>query len=599
MLSPNLFGAMDLNSVLKILLVVTRLRYFRKNGLTGLGSSLSATQHSRLGLHMWMWTVRGSKVFGRGRHSQKAALIVLLLTVSLLTLMLPSSLVSADTGQGAYAPNRSLSPTNIPSAPSPADSVVVNLITEEKLGQLADGVTYDFWTFNGTVPGPLIRLRLNQTVEMHIINPPNSTMTHSIDSHAILGTGGGGALSQTPPGQESVFQFKALRVGLFMYHCATPDIPSHIANGMYGLILVEPPGGLPKVNKEFYIAQGEFYTTGPFGQKGFQGFDFQKADSETPDYVVFNGRTDSMTGNRTLQVNVGDTVRIFFLNAGPNLDSSLHIIGGMLDRVYSEGSLLSPPLLNVQTTLVPAGGSVMVEFTAEVPSTLTIVDHSLFRIHHGALGYIKVVGPANPALFSSIKNATITENMNMSTTTAETATNSSSSATSNATTVYIVNFAYSPADITVPVGTTVTWINQDSVGHTVTEGDPNSPKPANLRVFDSSGEASSGKVALMGPGSSWSYTFTTAGTYEYYCIVHPYMIGHVTVTSSSASASNSSTGQGYSDLTNFTITVNGRDIVALGALGIVVLVGLMLIFARTGRKESDKTLPVQPAQGKA
>ena len=562
----------------------------------GISSICDTTQALPLGLYMWTWNVRGSRV-SLGERRPKAALIVLLLMISLLTVMLPSSLVSADTGQAAYAPNRSLSPTDVPPAASQADRVVVRLITEEKLGQLADGVTYDYWTFNGTVPGPFIRLRVNQTVEMHIINPANSTMTHSIDSHAILGTGGGGALSQTPPGQESIFQFKALREGLFMYHCATPDIPTHIANGMYGLILVEPAGGLPKVNKEFYIAQGEFYTTGPFGQKGSQGFSFQKADSETPDYVVFNGRTDSMTGNRTLHVNVGDTVRIFFLNAGPNLDSSLHIIGGMLDRVYSEGSIVSPPLLNVQTTLVPAGGSVMVEFTAEVPSTLTIVDHSLFRIHHGALGYIKVAGQANPALFSSIKNATITQSMNMSTATTEAVTNSSSSATSNATTVYIVNFAYSPADITVPVGTTVTWINQDSVGHTVTEGDPNSPKAANLRMFDSSGEATTGKVALMGAGSSWSYTFTTPGTYEYYCIVHPYMIGHVTVTS--ASASSSSTGQGYSDLTNFTITVSGSDIVALGALGIVVLVGLMLIFARTGGKERDKTPSVQPAAGQA
>jgi plastocyanin len=354
---------------------------------------------------------------------------------------------------------------------------------------------------------------------------------------------------------------------------------------MYGLILVEPLDGLPKVNDEFYIAQGEFYTTGPFGQKGFQGFDFQKADAETPDYVVFNGRVGSMTGNRSLQVNVGDTVRIFFLNAGPNLDSSLHIIGGMLDRVYLEGSLLSPPLLDIQTTLVPAGGSVMVEFTAEVPGTLTVVDHSLFRIHHGALGYIKVNGPANPALFSSIKNATITESMNTSMTTIEAITNSSASASSNATTVYIVNFAYSPSDITVPVGTTVTWINQDSVGHTVTEGDPNSPKTASARVFDSSGEGLTGKVALIGPGQSWSYTFTSAGTYEYYCIVHPYMIGYVTVTS--ASGSNATQSPGYGQLTNFSITSGGSGIVALSAVGIVILVGLMLVFARPRRTESS------------
>jgi nitrite reductase (NO-forming) len=466
---------------------------------------------------------------------------------------------------------------------------VITLVTEEKLGQLADGVTYDFWTFNGTVPGPLIRLRLNQTVEMHIVNLPNSTMTHSIDSHAILGPGGGGAISQTPPGQESIFQFKALRAGLFMYHCATPDIPTHIANGMYGMILVEPLGGLPKVDREFYIAQGEFYTQGPFGQQGFQGYSFQKADAETPDYVVFNGRVGSLTGNRSLQAKVGETVRIFFLNAGPNLDSSFHVIGGILDRVYLEGSIISPPLLNVQTTLVPAGGSVMVEFTAEVPGKLTIVDHSLFRIHHGALGIINVIGPSNPSIYSSIKNATITGNMsmpNMNETTTENSTlPTPTGTTSNTTIVTILNSAYLPAQLTITVGTTVTWINKDSIGHTVTEGDPNSPTQPALRTFDSSGQAGSGQVSLLQPGQSWSYTFTTPGTYNYYCIVHPYMTGQITVLP--AAGSNSS--QGYGDLTNFEITLNGKDLLGMCAFGIIVLVALMLILSRSGRKEGETT----------
>jgi nitrite reductase (NO-forming) len=532
---------------------------------------------------MWTAKVGSSRISINGRVP-KVTLILILLAISFLSVTLPEVNVSADSTQPAYAPNRSKSPTDIPSAPSPADRVVVRLVTQEKLGQLADGVAYDYWTFNGTVPGPFIRLRLNQTVEMHILNLPNSTMTHSIDSHAILGTGGGSVYSQTPPGQESVFQFKALRVGLFMYHCATPDIPTHIANGMYGMILVEPPGGLPKVDREFYIAQGEFYTQGPFGQKGFQAFSFQKADAETPDYVVFNGRVGSLTANRSLQVKVGETVRIFFLNAGPNRVSSLHIIGGMLDKVYVEGSIVSPPLLNVQTTLVPAGGSVMVEFTAEVPAKLTIVDHSLFRIHHGALGIINVVGAQNPAVFSSIKNATITENTTMSMTATESSSNTSGTGASN-NTVLILNYAYVPADLTVPIGTTVTWINQDSVGHTVTEGDPNSPKQANLRAFDSSGEAVTGKVALIGAGESWSYTFTTTGTYEYYCIVHPYMIGHITV--SSTTGTNGSQGPSYSDLTNFTITLTGQSLVGLGALGIVVLVAIMLLFARSGKKPTN------------
>jgi len=459
----------------------------------------------------------------------------------------------------------------------------VTLVTEEVLGQLANGVTYTFWTFNGTVPGPFIRLREGQVVEMHIKNSANSTMVHSIDSHAILGTGGGSAFSQTAPGNESIFQFTAMRAGLFMYHCATAPIPAHIANGMYGLILVEPKGGLPKVDREFFVAQGEFYTQGPFGQLGFQGFSYAKAFAETPDYVVFNGMVGSLTGNRTMRANVGDTVRIFFLNAGPNLDSSFHVIGGILDRVYVEASLLSPPLLNVQTTLVPAGGAVMVEFKAEVPATLTLVDHSLFRILRGALGTIKVQGPSNPAIIMSIKNGTGPApgtTMNMTSETQTTASNQTLSS-SNSTVVIIQNFAYNPSQITVTAGTTVTWINRDTVGHTVTEGNPQAPKPANQRLFDSSHGTEGGNVITIAPGQSFSFTFTTPGQYDYYCIPHSYMTGHVTVLPAATGAQQS---QGYGDLTNFSIVVTGRDLISLSAFAVVILVAVMLIFARAGRK---------------
>jgi len=530
--------------------------------------------------------LRHAKVPTRG-FTARAFLIVALIVFSILSIPFLTLKVSGD-GSASVAPDRSRSPTDIPPSPSASDRVEVTLVTEEKLGQLADGVTYNFWTFNGTVPGPFIRLRLNQTVEMHIVNLANSTMTHSIDSHAILGTGGGGALSQTPPGQESVFQFKALRAGVFMYHCATPDIPSHIANGMYGLILVEPPGGLPKVDREFYVAQGEFYTTGPFGQQGLQGFSFQKAQAETPEYVVFNGRVGAFTGDRALQAKVGESIRIFFLNAGPNLDSSFHVIGGILDKVYVEGSIVSPPLLNVQTTLVPAGGAVMVEFTAEVPAKLNLVDHSLFRINRGAIGMINVAGAPNPAVFSSIKNATVSanntmENMNMTETQSSAA--STAASASNSTIVLILNYAYVPAQLTITTGTTVTWVNKDSVGHTVTEGDPASPKQPAIRIFDSSNEASTGKVQLMQSGDSWSHTFNTPGTYTYYCIVHPYMTGQIIVQPAS---SPSNVPQGYADLTNFQLILTGQEIFGLCAFSIVILVSLALVFSHSGRKEEKK-----------
>lgn len=526
-----------------------------------------------------------------GQHGREAIFIMIILAVSMMAVPFFEPSVLGQSTSAAYAPDRSKSPTDIPAAPSSADRVVVNLVTQELLGQLADGVTYTFWTFNGTVPGPFIRLRVGQTVEMHIQNLANSTMTHSIDSHAILGTGGGSVYSQTPPGQESIFQFQAMREGLFMYHCATADIPTHIANGMYGMILVEPKNGLPKVDREFYVAQGEFYTQGPFGQQGHQDFSFQKANAETPEYVVFNGRVGALTGNRTLQAKVGETIRIFFLNAGPNLISSFHAIGGILDRVYAEGAIISPPLLNVQTTLVPAGGSAMMEFTAEVPSKLTLVDHALFRIHRGAVGMIAVTGTPNPNIFSSIKNATqgpqTDQHMvNMTTATSTTATANQGVNPSTAVQVTIQNYAYQPSDLTIVAGTTVTWVNKDSTGHTVTEGTPNSPKDPSSRAFDSAHGTSGANVIMIPFDGSWSFTFTTPGQYDYYCVPHPYMIGHITVLPSGTSEPQS---YGYGDLTNFSIVVSGRDMVAFSALGLIVLVGVLLVFSRPKGKREQNT----------
>ncbi|HMK84191.1 MAG TPA: multicopper oxidase domain-containing protein, partial [Candidatus Bathyarchaeia archaeon] len=303
-------------------------------------------------------------------HAVEAAIIMAMLATSILTSPLLDPTVSGQSTTPAYAPNISKSATDLPAVPSLSDKVVVTLVTKEVLGQLADGTTYTYWTYNGTVPGPFIRLRVGQVVTMHMKNPANSTMTHSIDSHGIMGPGGGSALSQTAPGNESVFQFTAVYPGLFVYHCGTPDIPTHIANGMYGMMLIEPKDGLSRADEEFYVEQGEVYTIGGYGQQGHQDFSFQKAQAETPDYVVFNGRVGALTGNRTMRVKVGDTVRVFFGNIGPNLVSSLHIIGGILNRVYLEGSLISPPVMDLQTTLVPAGGTVMIEFTAQTPGIL-------------------------------------------------------------------------------------------------------------------------------------------------------------------------------------------------------------------------------------
>jgi nitrite reductase (NO-forming) len=281
--------------------------------------------------------------------------------------------------------------------PSGDGKVHITLETREVPAQLADGVGYTFWTFGGTVPGPMLRIREGDTVEVNLVNSPDSTMPHSVDFHAATGPGGGAAATQTPPGESRSFQFKALNPGVFVYHCATPHVPSHIANGMYGLIVVEPKEGLPAVDREFYVVQGEVYTTGRLGAPGMQALDLQKLRGEDPEYFLFNGRVGALTGDGALTAEVGDTVRLF-VGVGGFAISSFHVIGEIFDRVYPEGGF--PPVEHVQTTLIPAGGATIVEFKVEVPGTYALVDHTLVRaIDRGAAGHLVVTGPADPAVF--------------------------------------------------------------------------------------------------------------------------------------------------------------------------------------------------------
>jgi nitrite reductase (NO-forming) len=283
----------------------------------------------------------------------------------------------------------------------PATLVKVELETREVNAVMADGITYTFWTFNGTVPGPMLRVRQGDTVELSLKNAPESLTTHSIDLHAVTGQGGGAAFTQVAPGTDGSFRFKAMNPGVYVYHCATPMVAHHISNGMYGLIVVEPPEGLAPVDREYYVMQGDFYLEGDRGQPGHQGFAVNKMLDETPTYVLFNGGVGSLTGKNALHAKAGERIRIFFGVGGPNLTSSFHVIGEIFDKVYPEGA--SEPQTNVQTTMVPAGGATIVEFTADVPGTLTAVDHSLGRLEKGAAAQIVVEGEAKPDIFEPIK----------------------------------------------------------------------------------------------------------------------------------------------------------------------------------------------------
>ena len=290
-------------------------------------------------------------------------------------------------------------PAQIQAGPREPQTVRIDFETIEIEGQLADGTTYKYWTFNGKVPGPFYRVRVGDTLEVHLRNLTNSTMAHSVDFHAVTGPGGGATMSQTPPGEETMFTAKALNPGLFVYHCATPMVAEHIANGMYGLILVEPEEGLPPVDREFYVMQGELYTNEAFGSTGLLTENVSALLNEDPEYLVFNGAVGGLTEQKPLKAKVGETVRIFFGVGGPNFTSSFHVIGEIFDRVYDQASLTSPALTNIQTTLVPPGGATMVEFDLEVPGRYILVDHALARLQRGLAGFLIVEGAENPEIY--------------------------------------------------------------------------------------------------------------------------------------------------------------------------------------------------------
>lgn len=305
----------------------------------------------------------------------------------------PQHTVTADL---TYAPNVPLPITRT----SPV-RVIVNLVAEEKAGELAPGVTYNFWMYNGHVPGPFIRVRVGDVLEVHLKNL-SPDKTHTVDFHAVTGPGGGAPVLMANPGQETVGQFKMLHPGLFVYHCAANPMPAHMSNGLYGMLLVEPEGGLAKVEREYYVMQSEFYTEGGVGKQGLQAYSSSKASAETPEYVVFNGNASSLTGTKMLQAKVGETLRIFFGNAGPNKISAFHVVGTSFDRIYRDGGMKHADE-NIQTALIAPGSAAIAEFQVLVPGHYTLLDHSIFRTERGAMGMLNVDGADVPQVYRKIQ----------------------------------------------------------------------------------------------------------------------------------------------------------------------------------------------------
>ena len=289
------------------------------------------------------------------------------------------------------------------------ETVRVDLETVELDARLDSNSTYTFWTFNGRVPGPFVRVRVGDHVEVHLKNNENSAMMHNVDFHAATGPGGGAAATTAAPGEEKTFTFKALNPGLFVYHCAVPPVAQHISRGMYGLILVEPEGGLAPVDHEFYVMQGEIYTEESFGAPGLLTESYEKLLNETPEYFVFNGHVASLTEHYPLKAKVGETIRLFFGVGGPNFTSSFHVIGEIVDRAYQLGSVTSPPITDVQSISVPPGAANIVEFKLEVPGRFVLVDHALSRAERGLAGYLIVEGPENKDVFDAPPNENASE----------------------------------------------------------------------------------------------------------------------------------------------------------------------------------------------
>ncbi len=297
-------------------------------------------------------------------------------------------------------------PTDIPppiTRTTPA-TVRVDLETVEVEARLSDNSSYTFWTFNGRVPGPFVRVRVGDTVEVHLKNNENSTMMHNVDFHAATGPGGGAGATSANPGEEKMVTFKTLNPGIFIYHCAVPPVAQHISSGMYGLILVEPEGGLVPVDREFYVVQGEIYTEEDFGTPGLLTQSYDKLVAETPTHFVFNGHVGALTDHYPLKAKVGETIRIFFGVGGPNFTSSFHVIGEIFDRAYQMGSLVSPPMESIQSISVPPGYANIVEFKLEVPGRFVLVDHALSRAEKGLAGYLIVEGDPNPEIFNAPPN---------------------------------------------------------------------------------------------------------------------------------------------------------------------------------------------------
>jgi len=296
-------------------------------------------------------------------------------------------------------------PTDIPD-PIDRDSateVDVTLRSEEVVAELEDGVTFRYMTYGGQVPGPLIRVRQGDTVNLTFENAESNSLPHNVDFHACAGPGGGAEATTTAPGETAELRFQATYPGACIYHCAVPNMDMHISAGMFGIILVEPPEGLPEVDHEIYIGQHELYTSKPAGEEGHHQFDMESMTSEEPSYVLMNGEKYALTPNvygPAVTTGLDETVRVFFVDGGPNLASSFHPIGSVWEKLYPGGSLSTDPQTHIQTRQVAPGSTTVATINSPVPGDFKLVDHSLSRVaRKGCMAIVRAEGEERPEIF--------------------------------------------------------------------------------------------------------------------------------------------------------------------------------------------------------
>jgi nitrite reductase (NO-forming) len=272
-------------------------------------------------------------------------------------------------------------------APDGGDLIDVELVVEEKLATVAEGFVQQIWTFNGTMPGPVIRTQVGDTVRVHLVNPPEATVSHSVDFHASQ-VAWNDEMRSIAPGEELVYEFTTDYAGVWMYHCGTDPVLHHIANGMFGMVIVEPEGGLPPMENEFFIVQHEWYL-GPQGEVSSYAKANQAAPA--PDFVMFNGAAFQYKDN-PIEIPTGEEVRLFVLDVGPSIDSSFHIVGTIFDDVIKEGVHLERGndgnWGSQAVDLAPAQGAV-IELKAAEDGLYPMVTHAFNFPGRGAVGLLQ------------------------------------------------------------------------------------------------------------------------------------------------------------------------------------------------------------------